>query len=87
MKHQATDAVKTFTRRALFIGAMQWGLLGVMISRLGWLQLSEGQRYKTLADKNRINIKLLPPLTRTDTGQAGKSAGDKHPEFPGDFDP
>jgi penicillin-binding protein 2 len=61
MKNQAADALRTFTRRALFIGLMQWGLLGVMASRLGWLQLSEGQRYKTLADKNRINIKLLPP--------------------------
>lgn len=61
MKNKAGDAVRSFTRRALFLGFMQWGILGILVSRLGWLQLSEGQRYKTLADKNRINIKLLPP--------------------------
>ncbi|HRQ61564.1 MAG TPA: penicillin-binding protein 2, partial [Alphaproteobacteria bacterium] len=61
MKNQAAESLRKFSRRALFIGALQWGLLGVMAARLGWLQLSEGQRYKTLADKNRINIKLLPP--------------------------
>lgn len=61
MKNEAVDSLRKFSRRALFIGALQWGLLGVMAARLGWLQLSEGQRYKTLADKNRINIKLLPP--------------------------
>lgn len=61
MKNQAADALRSFTRRALFIGAMQGALLSLMVARLGWLQLSEGQRYKTLADKNRINIKLLPP--------------------------
>lgn len=61
MKNEAAESLRKFGRRALFIGALQWGLLGVMAARLGWLQLSEGQRYKTLADKNRINIKLLPP--------------------------
>lgn len=61
MKNQAAEAIRSFTRRALFIGVLQGGLLSLMATRLGWLQLSEGQRYKTLADKNRINIKLLPP--------------------------
>ncbi|MCD8496759.1 MAG: hypothetical protein LRZ85_00925 [Alphaproteobacteria bacterium] len=61
MRNEAAESVRKFTRRALFVGFLQWALLGGIATRLGWLQFSEGQRYKTLADKNRINIKLLPP--------------------------
>ena len=36
-------------------------MLGVLGARLAWLQVAQGERYKTLSDKNRINIKMLPP--------------------------
>lgn len=36
-------------------------MLGVLAARLAWLQISQGERYKTLSDKNRINMKILPP--------------------------
>lgn len=51
----------SFTRRALLIGAMQGGLMTVLAGRLAWLQVVEGHRYKTLAENNRINVKLLAP--------------------------
>lgn len=50
-----------FTRRAFFIGAIQGGLLAVLGGRLAWLQVHEGQRYRMLSDKNRINLRLLAP--------------------------
>ncbi|MGB4057934.1 MAG: penicillin-binding protein 2, partial [Alphaproteobacteria bacterium] len=50
-----------FTRRALFVGAAEGAILTVLGGRLAWLQISQGARYKTLADKNRINIKIIPP--------------------------
>lgn len=50
-----------FTRRAFFVGAMQASVLTVLGGRLAWLQIAQGQRYKTLSDKNRINVKILPP--------------------------
>ncbi|MFP4313347.1 MAG: penicillin-binding protein 2 [Alphaproteobacteria bacterium] len=56
-----TDKQKVFTRRAFVIGGIQAALLGVMGGRLAWLQVAEGGKYQTLADKNRINIKLLAP--------------------------
>ncbi len=37
---------------------MGLSILGV---RLAWLQIAQGSRYKTLSDKNRINIKMLAP--------------------------
>ncbi len=51
----------SFTRRAFVLGGLQVGILGVLGSRLAWLQVVEGQKYKTLAEQNRINVKLLAP--------------------------
>lgn len=56
------DNLQTFTRRAVFVGALQIGALAILGGRLAWLQLAQGQKYKTLADKNRISIRILAPL-------------------------
>ncbi|GJL86113.1 MAG: peptidoglycan glycosyltransferase [Micavibrio sp.] len=55
------DSAKIFTRRSFVIGALQVSCLAVLGGRLAWLQVSQGARYKTLSDKNRINIKMLAP--------------------------
>lgn len=55
------DNTKTFTRRAVVIGAMQGSLLAVLGGRLAWLQIAQGDRYKTLSEKNRINIRMIAP--------------------------
>ena len=52
---------RSFTRRAFFVGALQVSFLAVLGGRLAWLQISQGARYRMLSDKNRINIKMLPP--------------------------
>ena len=55
------ERFEKFTRRAVVIGLLQGSFLTLLGGRLAWLQVAEGQRYKTLADNNRINIKLLAP--------------------------
>lgn len=55
------DRSKSFTRRAFVVGAVQGAVLAVLGGRLAWLQLVEGQKYTTLADKNRINVKMTVP--------------------------
>lgn len=52
---------KVFSRRAFVIGALQFAFLGGLGVRLAWLQVSQGQKYKRLSDKNRINMKMLAP--------------------------
>ena len=52
---------RSFSRRAFVIGAMQTGALSILGGRLAWIQVHEGSRYKTLADNNRINVKILAP--------------------------
>lgn len=55
------DSGRLFSRRAIVIGALQTGLLGLLAGRLVWLQVVHGQKYKTLSDKNSINLKVLAP--------------------------
>lgn len=52
---------KFFSRRAFFVGGLQLVGLSILGARLAWLQIAQGKRYKTLSDKNRINIRMLAP--------------------------
>lgn len=55
------EQFKVFSRRAFVMAGLQIFGLGVLGTRLGWLQIVEGKRYKMLSDKNRINIRMLAP--------------------------
>ena len=55
------DRQKLFGRRAAILAAGQAVLLGVLGGRLYYLQIVEAERYATLADENRINLRLLAP--------------------------
>ncbi|MBN9515000.1 MAG: penicillin-binding protein 2 [Alphaproteobacteria bacterium] len=50
-----------FTRRALLLGGAQAVLLTALAGRLYQLQVVETERFASLADENRINLRLLPP--------------------------
>ncbi len=50
-----------FSRRAFIVGAFQTGLLAILGGRLAWLQMVEGNKYKMLAERNRINLKMMAP--------------------------
>ena len=50
-----------FTRRALLLGGAQAVLLTALAGRLYQLQVIETDRFATLAEENRINMRLLPP--------------------------
>ena len=46
-----------FTRRALALGLGQLALFGFLGSRLYRLQSEEGERYRTLAEENRLSAR------------------------------
>ncbi|MEL6582567.1 MAG: penicillin-binding protein 2 [Pseudomonadota bacterium] len=50
-----------FTRRGVLLLGVQAGIMGVLGWRLRQLQVVEADRYRVLAEENRINIRLLPP--------------------------
>ncbi len=69
---------KTFNRRALLLGSVQSALVGVLVTRLGYLQLWKHEEYSIKSDSNRIKPVINPaprgtvldrhgfPLTRND---------------------
>ena len=65
------DRFDSFSRRALIIGAGQGLILASLAGRLAWLQIAEGEKYKTLAENNRINIKIIPPMRGQITDRFG----------------
>jgi len=50
-----------FTRRALVLGGAQALLLSALAGRLYQLQVIETKRFSTMAEENRVSLRLLPP--------------------------
>ncbi len=51
----------SFDRRSVVVGGLQTGLGVLLAVRLGWIALVQNDKYKTLAESNRVNLTLLPP--------------------------
>lgn len=81
MKRDSNLREKTFTRRAVFVGFLQASFLGLLSWRLAWLQISQNEKYRTLSDKNRINIKMLSPVRGLIVDRHGKAMAENAQNF------
>ena len=52
---------KKISRRGMLIGAGQVLFAGALAARMRYLQVEEADKYRLLAEENRINIRLIPP--------------------------
>jgi penicillin-binding protein 2 len=52
---------RLFTRRALILGGAQAVLISALVGRIYYLQVVESRRFRTMAEDNRISLRLLPP--------------------------
>lgn len=59
--HRDGDRAKLFARRAIILGTGKATLVSALAARMYYLQVVEADRYRTLAEENRINLRLLPP--------------------------
>lgn len=55
------QAQLSFSRRSFVLGAAQLGIGGVLAARMAWLSIAENERYRLLAESNRVNLSLIPP--------------------------
>ena len=53
---------KLLSRRTFLLGLGKGVLFSTIFFRLAYLQLFKSDQYKVLADKNRISLRLMPPL-------------------------
>jgi penicillin-binding protein 2 len=61
MKPEQTQD-KIFNRRAAILAAGQLTVFAGLSARMYYLQVLEANRYRVLAEENRISLRLLPPL-------------------------
>ena len=59
--HRDSERHKLFGRRAVMLASGKAVLLSALVGRMYYLQVIEADRYRTLADENRINLRLLAP--------------------------
>ena len=59
--HRDSDRQKLFNRRAALLIGGKAMLLSALVGRMYYLQVVESDRYRTLAEENRISLRLLPP--------------------------
>jgi len=55
------DRTRLFTRRAVLVGGTQIGLFSLLLGRLYYLQVLQREKFTTLAEENRINLRLITP--------------------------
>ena len=58
LERQSQERRSQISRRALLLGAAQLGAFGLLAGRMYQLQVLESDRYTTLADKNRVGLRL-----------------------------
>lgn len=56
-----SERSRLFSRRAILIGGAQATLFSILAGRLYFLEIVEGEDYRTLAEENRINLRLVAP--------------------------
>ena len=58
-----TEAVQaySFSRRALMLGGIQGGVGLILAGRMTYLSVFENEKFRLLAESNRINLTLTPP--------------------------
>ncbi|WP_119679021.1 penicillin-binding protein 2 [Indioceanicola profundi] len=52
---------RLLTRRMLVLGGLKAGAVSALLARLYYLQIVESDKYATMADDNRISLRLLAP--------------------------
>lgn len=70
-----------FSRRALFIGAVQGGLGLMLAGRMTYLSVFEQEKYALLAEDNRVSIRLIPPRRGWIVDRNGKPLAVNQPDY------
>jgi len=50
-----------FSRRAFVINSFQTGVAALLAARMGYIAIGENERYRDLAESNRVQTRLIPP--------------------------
>jgi len=79
--HRDSERHKLFSRRAVMLSGGKAVLLSTLVGRMYYLQVIEADRYRTLADENRINLRLLAPLRGRIVDRFGDPVADNQQNY------
>jgi penicillin-binding protein 2 len=77
----------SFSRRTLFIGGVQAGIGLLLAGRMGYIAIAENERYRLLAESNRVNMTLIPPRRGWFIDRTGKPIATNRADFRVDIIP
>jgi penicillin-binding protein 2 len=55
-------SARTITRRGLMLGGAMTAMVAALGVRMRYLQVDQAEEFKLLAEENRVNIRLIPPV-------------------------
>ncbi|MGY9011151.1 MAG: penicillin-binding protein 2, partial [Rhodobacterales bacterium] len=84
MKRSLRDgsvSAKIISRRGLLLGGAQAVFIGILGIRMRFLQVEEADQFRLLAEENRINIRLLPPVRGQIFDRNGAIIAENEPSY------
>lgn len=84
MKRSPRDSLETtrkMTRRGLILGGAQAGFMGLLALRMRHLQVEEADKFRLLAEENRIKVSLIPPSRGQIFDRNGRIVAENAPSY------
>ena len=77
----------TFTRRAAFVGGVQATIGLTVAARMSFIAVADNEKYKLLAESNRVNLTIIPPRRGWFIDRFGKPIATNRADFRVDIIP
>ena len=77
----------TFTRRAAFVGGVQAAIGLTVAARMSFIAVADNEKYKLLAESNRVNLTIIPPRRGWFIDRFGKPIATNRADFRVDIIP
>ena len=61
-RRDTEESARRISRRALILGGVQVAAMGALALRMRTMQVEQSDQFRLLAEENRINIRLIPPV-------------------------
>lgn len=75
------ESHKKLTRRGLMLGGAQAAFVAVLALRMRQLQMRDAEKYRMLAEENRINLQLISPARGRILDRFGTVLADNEPTY------
>ncbi len=72
---------KLLTRRAILLAGMQAGVIGTLGWQMRRISVEQNQSFRLLAEENRVNIRLIPPVRGLVFDRLGKPLAYNEPNY------